>query len=385
MCKLLLLPAICAAQIISNILTTKIAVARGCRMRRIAARPVWRSLWRPIYAREQAYSEADERRANEAAQRRFEYEHQHALGVTTLPPGAPKQARRLAAAKPWTGEESPYDTARRMVLDKYDVSRGARAARLVRARNDAQDYHDNEVHGQTVHERVRPHLRASSGVTGVVESIAAQQIEDAMARGLFDDLPRGGPLPTDYHGARHNPHVDLTESILNTIIRNQGGAPPWIERQKAVAEQTDFFRQRASAQLCDRLVHRCTEHAAGDEKAKQAAQRIAALQNLRDLEWERQTHAYFEQAVARINSAIRSYNIQAPAAARKSYIAVKSERALAYARARRMLPEALRRHLGTVPLARVAAAVTEFPLEPAGRHYGLRDLLRDLFRGKAPR
>src|SRR3954467_14379793 len=59
------------------------------------------------------------------------------------------------------------------------------------------------------------------------ESLVEKQIRDAMSQGAFDDLPfRGQRLPLEDDSAAGE------WAMAYRILRDAGGAPPWIESDK---------------------------------------------------------------------------------------------------------------------------------------------------------
>lgn len=113
------------------------------------------------------------------------------------------------------------------------------------------------------------------------ETLIERQIREAMAQGKFDDLPQlGQPLPktdTPYAGEH---------ALAFTILRNYGGAPPWIEADKevrALLAQRDAIFDRVS-------------------RGGRPPTRIA----------QKRDRATLEDLVSRINAAIARVNAEAP-------------------------------------------------------------------------
>jgi len=114
------------------------------------------------------------------------------------------------------------------------------------------------------------------------ESLVDRQIREAMEEGKFDDLPhRGRPLPND-----DNPYA-ADWALAYHVLRNAGGAPPWIEADKEVRELLDRR---------DALLGRAA--ARGTTTPFVRSRDVAAL----------------EELVALINAAIARVNAEAPTA-----------------------------------------------------------------------
>lgn len=322
------------------------------------------------------------------AQRRYEYHNQRQLASTHLPAAAPKQSRDIAAAEPWTGNESPVDTSLRMLLDSYKPLKVNRSDRLMNAREAALDYAYNGAEGPTHKERLKKPRQSSSGLSGGgwVESIAAQQIEDAIARGQFRDIARGqGKHSLTMRGSA-NPDLDLTEYILNNIVKKQGGTPPWIAKQQHVKQKILVFRRQMQERLRERLVLRYVEQFRGIRDPNKVVNN-SLKQNHQDLVWENNYAEYHQSAVDDINKTIRGYNLQAPPSARWGYLFVGEEVRNCYANITNGLSEAILKHLGSskvVKHSRSSLHESMPPTESAENHYGLTQLVKDLWHGRLP-
>jgi hypothetical protein len=109
------------------------------------------------------------------------------------------------------------------------------------------------------------------------ESLVDRQVREAMEAGKFDDLPHHGrPLPIEDDSAAGE------WALAYRMLRNAGGAPPWIEADKAA---------RALLERRDAILRR----AAG-----------APPTTMRRLRGE------LERAVVEINAAIARLNAEAP-------------------------------------------------------------------------
>lgn len=203
----------------------------------------------------------------------FRSENAAALAQANMPTSAPKHAREIAAAKPWSGKESVEDASLRMLNDAHkplrvsprtgssripkrvDTGRSTNkpttGARLANARDKASVYEDRlkgmtdeerEKFRQDMKARFQPHARAVATVQGLA-SLANERIEDAIARGQFKNLPnRGKKIERDYNAS--SPFIDTTAYLLNGIIKRQDIVPPWIEKQQEVLSTATTFRKR---------------------------------------------------------------------------------------------------------------------------------------------
>jgi hypothetical protein len=80
------------------------------------------------------------------------------------------------------------------------------------------------------------------------ESLIERQIREAMEEGAFEQLPhQGKPLPLEDDSAAGE------FALAHRMLRNAGGAPPWIESDKeARARLADLERLVARAKRADR-------------------------------------------------------------------------------------------------------------------------------------
>jgi len=112
------------------------------------------------------------------------------------------------------------------------------------------------------------------------ESLIDRQIREAIAQGVFDNLPhQGEPLPND-----DNPYAG-DQGLAFHVLKNAGVAPPWIEADKEVREliaKRDVILARAAAGPAPSSMARASDRAA------------------------------LEDLVTRINAAIARVNAQAP-------------------------------------------------------------------------
>ncbi|KAF2652654.1 hypothetical protein K491DRAFT_695376 [Lophiostoma macrostomum CBS 122681] len=209
----------------------------------------------------------------------FRAEHRGAFAEAEAPSYAGRGYRDVAAAGPWSGEESIHDANLRMLNDAYKpmrVGRGARmpgpaapppkkidtgrgpsraatGTRLANARDRSglyssikdsdADEAERQKRFQELKDRFSPNAR--SIVPGTIQglaSLANERIEDAIQRGQFKNLPRGQQIERDYTAS--SPFLDTTEYFMNKIIQKQEIVPPWIEKQQELVSTANKFRAR---------------------------------------------------------------------------------------------------------------------------------------------
>ncbi|EKG13025.1 hypothetical protein MPH_09845 [Macrophomina phaseolina MS6] len=211
----------------------------------------------------------------------FKSDFAREMAVAELPASAGKGTRDVAGAAAWRGEESVGDAALRMLDDSVGRARGKalgpsvrpptrvdtgmrasaargenRGARLAGAREGASLYAAQKEGGMSDEERERfrremkerfagPGARGGAMSVRALESLANERIEDAIARGQFRNIKRGGELERDYNAS--NPFLDTTEYFMNKIIQKQEIVPPWIEKQQELVTAATRFRTRLRA------------------------------------------------------------------------------------------------------------------------------------------
>jgi hypothetical protein len=206
----------------------------------------------------------------------FRNDYASAFAQVDLPSSVGKGTRDIAAAQPWSGQESIGDASLRMLTDAHKPMRGtpkipvprgpplkvdtgrpskkpSSGARLANARdrtsiyttmmNDS-DLSDKEkaAYKAEMKARFQPAARAIPDTISGLANLANQRIEDAIARGQFKNLPRGKKLERDYNAS--SPFLDTTEYFMNKIIKKQEIVPPWIEKQQEVVSTATRFRGR---------------------------------------------------------------------------------------------------------------------------------------------
>ena len=78
-------------------------------------------------------------------------------------------------------------------------------------------------------------------------ALANERIEDAIARGQFNNIPRGKGKNIERDYTASSPFLDTTEYFMNKIIQKQEIVPPWIEKQQELIKAAQTFRSRLRA------------------------------------------------------------------------------------------------------------------------------------------
>lgn len=205
----------------------------------------------------------------------FRNDHASAFATVNLTSSAGRGTKDIAAAQPWSGQESIADASLRMLNDahkpmrgtpkipaprgpppKIDTGRPSRktssGTRLANARDRTSKYtefkdadlseREKAEYKAQMKARFRPSARAIPDTIAGLANLANQRIEDAIARGQFKNLPRGKKLERDHNAS--SPFLDTTEYFLNKIIKKQEIVPPWIEKQQEVVSTATRFRSQ---------------------------------------------------------------------------------------------------------------------------------------------
>jgi hypothetical protein len=397
----------------------------------------------------------------------FASEHAQALSVSKLPSSASKHTRDLAASAPWTGAESQSDAVLRMLTDVHKPLKHKatpqtvdlrppstlgrkpdRATRVAGARDASLEYtvakdaslsqDERDQMRQMLRERFQGVGGRPVGVASVsaLMSLADQRIEDARARGQFDNIPRGKPRAEDHNAA--SPFLDTTEYFLNKMIRKQEILPPWVEKQQELTRAVEEFRKRlrtewkrfaalsiaAKGGSLEEQCKRAEELAAGEAR-RVRLQKLEKMMSLgeevsveelaaagegpkevfRDPEWEKKELKFNTLAIENLNQLCRSYNMMAPEVARKPILTLERELDRCFADVAPLVAQEIRDRarspqnnltitengrgeggprgslvgkLGIVPEHQAKIYDSEKP------NYGFKDLWRDLF-GRKPR
>ena len=114
--------------------------------------------------------------------------------------------------------------------------------------------------------------------------LVERRIQEAMANGVFDDLPGAGqPL-----SLIRNPYLDPSLELAYGLLKNNGYTPEWIARDKEIREELEAVRARLRA-------------AWAQHQARPADQTVggAAL-------------ARFEETISQLNRKIDDFNLMVP-------------------------------------------------------------------------
>jgi hypothetical protein len=98
------------------------------------------------------------------------------------------------------------------------------------------------------------------------QALVENRIEQAMAEGKFDNLPgHGKPLKLN-----DNPYLETGKQLAFNLMQQNGLAPEWIERDKAIRQQLE----RARAHLRQAWQNRMEQPVAWDKAQQQFAQAL---------------------------------------------------------------------------------------------------------------
>ncbi|KAK7733291.1 hypothetical protein SLS53_008188 [Cytospora paraplurivora] len=230
--------------------------------------------------------ELKQRLLDKVADATFRDEHGASLReaglLGNIPEGAGQGTREMAAAQPWTGQETTSDAVLRMLDDAHKplrpglrrkatipspldtpvdmrlkrkpaVSAGTKVANAREAasvyvdmamkekKNGLSDKEREEMRKE-LRDRFAPAARAMPNTISGLAALANERIEDAIARGQFKNIPRGKGIERDTRA--DNPFIDTTEYIMNKMIQRQDIVPPWIEKQQELVQTAKRFRAR---------------------------------------------------------------------------------------------------------------------------------------------
>ena len=115
----------------------------------------------------------------------------------------------------------------------------------------SQDPNMNEKEREQMRKQLKERFTSGARpMPGSVQGLAAlanERIEDAIARGLFKNIPRGKGKNIDRDYTASSPFLDTTEYFMNKIIQKQDIVPPWIEKQQELVKAAAVFRGRLRA------------------------------------------------------------------------------------------------------------------------------------------
>ncbi len=116
------------------------------------------------------------------------------------------------------------------------------------------------------------------------QALVEQRIQEAMANGAFDNLPgKGKPLDLN-----QNPYLESGQALAFGLLKNNGFAPEWIERDKEIRQEL------AAARAELRSAWRQSQPNPAGDPAWQAAV------------------ARFEAALPKLNRKIDDFNLMVP-------------------------------------------------------------------------
>lgn len=375
--------------------------------------------------------ELKEKLLGKIADAKFRDEYAGAFSQAGLSPTGsltPAGKSSFGDAAPWTGQESTPDAVRRMLEDAYkplspDLRRKyqpgpidprmkrapavSAGQRVSSARDKAAAYNsglsdtEKEEMRREFRERFEPEARAMPATLSGLAALANERIENAIARGQFKDIPRGTGVERDT-GA-NSPFIDTTEYIMNKMIKRQDLVPPWIEKQQDLVKETAAFRSRLRTEWLRHAARMLAAQGGSLEEQVARADAYAAAEQamegtrFRDPAWEAAESKYLTLAVERLNSMTRSYNLMAPAVAKKPYYSVERELQRCYAAVAPAVGREIRDRAVKLPGSNVkgmtrAAAVLEklggggeargdavVHVEGEEKAYGMREFWRDFW------
>ncbi|KAM3512805.1 hypothetical protein MY11210_003590 [Beauveria gryllotalpidicola] len=358
-------------------------------------------------------------------------------GITSK--GEKSHSSSIGAHQQWTGEERTEDAVLRMLNDSKKplqpelrgkpidmrlrrapvLSPGQRAAS---ARDRASAYSsivmkdsaglsdkEKEEMKKQFRERFQPEGRVGPVAISAIASMANERIEDAIARGQFENIPRGNGVESDSRA--NNPFIDTTEYLMNRLIQRQDLVPPWIEKQQELVREANTFRarlrsdwkrhaarmisskggsvleqmQRAELYAAAERVHNPRRRGSDqiavspamtddpvmskqleqveelEEVATNALKSEIAAESsgrqlprpFRDAAWEKAEEKYMTLAIERLNGLTRSYNLMAPDLAKKPYFSLARELAVCYATVAPLLASEIRNRATRAPTSQL--------------------------------
>ncbi|RHZ64864.1 hypothetical protein CDV55_103819 [Aspergillus turcosus] len=405
----------------------------------------------------------------------FKNEHPAAHSIVNMPESAGQGTRDIAGAAPWTGTESLHDATLRMLDSSkkpmrvpYKIPQPApvdmrispkppkspglriagakeRTATYTLSQSPGISEDEREAIRREMSERFTPGARPMPMTLQGLASLANERIEDAIARGQFNNIKRGKGVNVQSDHNANSAFIDTTEYFMNKIIQKQEIVPPWIEKQQELAREVDRFRQRlrvewrrhaarliaseggsleaqmrraqayaaAEARLAERAkieqAFRDTEGTASSTPADETTRtettsdsdenQLPHVSPLRDPQYLSTERSYHELQIKHLNSLTRSYNLQAPPVAQKPYLNLERELNNCYADVAPSLADEIKRRATERASPRVptgsgtnkvlstfsTAQTSRVYDEDASKGYGFKDLWRDLFSKKNER
>lgn len=292
----------------------------------------------------------------------FKDKYKAELSITDGHNNMNKHARDIATGKPWTSDEDPMDTSLRMLLDVAPKSKGGHGSvsnlgfksynstiremneprstrrsirirdRLEKAQDKVGIYQQDKKSAEDIEKKEASEFRAlyaekftPIGSFEKLRSIADARIEESMKKGEFKSVKTLYGKETDV--VNNHAHIDRTDYLLNNILVRQNIVPPWIEKQGSVDKDIEMFRKELKRKLEADILLRMQRKklfSTGNSDLLEVFKSISTsseqfLQNCFDT-WAPSTKSFLKSNIPRLNSSLRSYNLQAPLPTQKLYL-----------------------------------------------------------------
>lgn len=299
-------------------------------------------------------------------QKSFERKFNTEIQYSQLGEHINKHAKETALSKPWRGEESISDASLRMLTDSMKARSSKQSAsnlgftlsskqgkaleNVSRSKYSTKDrleaVQDSIINyrldkNSSVEQKEASQFRAlyaekftPIGSFEKLRSVADMRIEESMKRGDFDSLQRlrGSAAKV----APPRPQIDRTEHHLNDILIRQKIVPPWIEKQSSVNRDVCEFRKTLEDQFARELIYVLDHSKAFESKSlndftnedswlSNKFEDIEDLKHFAFINWKKKQEGIIETKIKTLNSALRSYNLQAPLPTQKLYLVVQRE------------------------------------------------------------
>lgn len=301
----------------------------------------------------------------ELPQKTFNKKYEADIRYAKIPEHVNAQSKDIALSKPWNGHEAPEDTSLRMILDSVTkpikgstltqpnlgfakIRREEVEARSVRVskklRRKLEDAQDNvlkykaDKHTNT-EKREQSEFRAlyaekftPIGSFEKLHSLAERRIEECMKLGGFNDLQKIRGKPSEV--PRPNEHIGRTELYLNDMLIRQKIAPPWIETQSRINADVNDFRAHLIRKFEEDLIYnlkrlKLIDMDSNINSIKSSIQRkygsLGEFIRIRFANYKVSQRSYIETKITSLNSALRTYNLQAPLSTQKLYLLPERE------------------------------------------------------------
>lgn len=293
-------------------------------------------------------------------QKTFNKKYEADIRYVKIPEHATAQSKDIAISKPWDGHEDPEDTSLRMILDSVGKpvkgstltqpnlgfarvqreqieERSVRVSKKLRRKlEDAQDSvlkykadtQDNtEKREQSEFRALYAEKFTPIGSFEKLHSLAERRIEECIKLGGFNDLQkiRGKPSTVP----QPNEYIGRTELYLNDMLIRQKIAPPWIESQSRITVDVHDFRVQLVRKFEEDLIYNLNRSKLIDtgsniNSVKSSIERkygsLEEFIRIRFANFKISQKTYIETKITSLNSALRTYNLQAPLSTQKLYL-----------------------------------------------------------------